>query len=303
MCATVEEFSGRWLAIVAPERYRASYLRPVRSYLTHIRAFLGSKPVDEVTAEDADAFGADLRAKGLAPSTRCHILGVLRALFDTAVRWGLVQDDPTNGVALPGAESLAEDFTNFIEPSKVPAFKRAAQGRLHPTAYTAVWLALRLGLRPGEVAGLHCDDVVVGEEEVTVRVRRRAYEGQIARTKGNRAGAYPLELEEAGPLLEQLERAQDRGGPLLFPARDGKAMHHSTLTRWARAACEAAGMRPITAHGLRHTCGTLLAANGASDAVIMDFLRQATPAMVRRYTHLGGKERARAGTLLAACLR
>ncbi len=52
----------------------------------------------------------------------------------------------------------------------------------------------------------------------------------------------------------------------------GKPAHPDTLSAWFGEAAKAAGLPRIRLHDLRHTCATLLLANGAQPKVVQELL-------------------------------
>ena len=64
--------------------------------------------------------------------------------------------------------------------------------------------------------------------------------------------------------------------------RLGRRLDPSALRRCYKRGCEAAGLRPVRLHGLRHAAGSLIART--SDAVfVRDFLGHAKLATTDRY--------------------
>jgi integrase len=70
------------------------------------------------------------------------------------------------------------------------------------------------------------------------------------------------------------------------------------LKKGFAAACEAAGIRGLHWHDLRHTFGTRLAEAGCSEATISELMGHTDPKTTRRYTH--GTDRAKREAVEAA---
>lgn len=75
-------------------------------------------------------------------------------------------------------------------------------------------------------------------------------------------------------------------GQLLFPSESGLPLPNNTLNRgYARLAKEA-GVRRMTSHGARHTCGSSLAMMGAGQKMIATVLGHTDAKTTERYTHM-----------------
>ena len=63
-----------------------------------------------------------------------------------------------------------------------------------------------------------------------------------------------------------------------------------------------AGVTPLTFHGLRHTCATLLMAAGVHPKVVQERLGHTTIAMTMRYSHTTTRAHREASDALAELL-
>ena len=75
-------------------------------------------------------------------------------------------------------------------------------------------------------------------------------------------------------------------GQLLFPGAKGGPLANNSLNRWYRKLAEAAGVRPISSHGARHTTGASYAFQGANQKMIATLLGHAHTGSTERYTHM-----------------
>jgi integrase len=73
---------------------------------------------------------------------------------------------------------------------------------------------------------------------------------------------------------------------------------YTDLKKGVAAAREAAGIKDLHWHDLRHTFGTRLAEAGCSEATISELMGHTDPKTTRRYTH--GTERAKREAVEAA---
>jgi integrase/recombinase XerD len=150
------------------------------------------------------------------------------------------------------------------------------------------------GLRPGEVLGLHLEDLSYGRKRVTVR--HRVDHPQGARQKSRRDRVVDLLEGRALPAVNRyvlLERPADAETTLVFligghGSRRGDAFSYDGLVRMFRRASVRAGVRDawLTPHSLRHTHATRMAELGMRELTLMKRLGHASPDSTRVYTRI-----------------
>lgn len=150
------------------------------------------------------------------------------------------------------------------------------------------------GLRPGEVLGLHLEDISYGRKRVTVRHRDDHPQG--ARQKSRRDRVVDLLEDRALPTLNRyvlLERPPEAQTPLLFliggrGARRDHALSYDGLVRLFQRAATRAGVREpwLTPHSLRHTHATRMAELGMRELTLMRRLGHAHPDSTKVYVRL-----------------
>lgn len=121
-----------------------------------------------------------------------NAFAVLRAALNTAVTHGLIPNNPCRGVELP---AIDDDEITPLTPAEVDtlldlvdAFELdRATGRTRPHRYAALYhLAIRLGLRQGELLGLRWKDVDLDRSELRVAGQHQ----RRKRTKGKTRHAH-----------------------------------------------------------------------------------------------------------------
>jgi integrase len=110
--------------------------------------------------------------------------------------------------------------------------------------------------------------------------------GVESSTKSGRVRRVPLPDQAAGA-LDRLSKRQDFTGAdeLVFVNVLGRSLDGSALRRRFKRARDAAGLRPLRFHDLRHTYGSLLAANGVDLVTIQSAMGHADLATTGRYLH------------------
>ena len=134
-------------------------------------------------------------------------------------------------------------------------------------------LACCCGLRASEIAGLRCDDVIVGVARPFLRIRAET-------AKGGRGRQVPL-WWDAGTLADieackatRASQGTARGAPFVCcqkPSRSGSPLMRHSLRRRFLTACKALGrerLSTLTIHHGRHTFISHALAGGRSLAEV-----------------------------------
>jgi len=316
---TVRDLAGEWLGWLEQVKgAKPSTLRDYRSLLAEpgtqhkrgagkaegqVMRDLGDQRARDVTVRDVARFLRSLDRAGCSARQVNKRRQVLHAIFTYAMR-----DDvlalPSNPVAATDKRREAPPVAlDFYEPHEIEALARAAHDGRHrhaaPAGTSPDELAARgaedaqdgellrvlsyTGLRLGEALVLRWADVDFTAGHVIVR--RALSSGIETSTKSHRVRHVAL----ATPAAQALARLGQREGftgreDYVFCSRLGGRLDGSALRRRYKRAQAAAGLRPLTLHGLRHTAGSLLARE--ADAIyVQHFLGHSALATTERYMH------------------
>jgi integrase len=155
-----------------------------------------------------------------------------------------------------------------------------------------VLVAVRTGLRLGELLALTWDDVDLATGKLVVR--RSAYRGQLGPTKTGALREVPLGDE----VLAALRSHRHLRGKFVFCKEDGSPLTDRDCRRPLERACKKAELQQVGWHALRHTFASQLAALGAPMKAVQELLGHAQLTMTQRYTHLTPHVRREAVLLL-----
>lgn len=153
---------------------------------------------DEVTARHVDQFLAKRERAKRSPATINRELTCLRAMFRTAMRWGLVELDPTAGAKKP---RIPEGKVVFLEEHEQRDLVAAAArldgqpGTLAPYLLPLVVLALHTGMRRGELLNLRWEQVQLERDQITIT------NTEDFRTKNRKSRVLGLTLDARRELL------------------------------------------------------------------------------------------------------
>jgi integrase len=228
---------------------------------------------------------------------------ILAAMFAYACR------DDTHALAVNPVRGTSKRrempaaVLDFYEPEETEALARAAAAGAHRgspgygiDADEFEWrgwedrqdaelyrFAAYTGMRLGELLALRWGDVDLNARRVIVH---RAVSANIeGPTKSWQARALPL----ADPAASALARLADRGDytsrdDYVFCSRLGRRLDPSAVRRRYKRARDAAGLRPLRFHALRHPAGSLVAREAGAHFV-QAFLGHSRVSTTERYLH------------------
>jgi integrase len=147
-----------------------------------------------------------------------------------------------------------------------------------------VRVAAYAGLRLGELLALRWRDVDFAGHALTIG--RAMSAGVESSTKSGHVRRVPLPDQAAGA-LDRLSKRKDFTGPgeLVFVNVYGRPLDGSALRRRFKKARDAAKLRTLRFHDLRHTYGSLLAAAGVDLVTIQSAMGHSALATTGRYLH------------------
>jgi integrase len=287
---TFAEYAERWFGEGETKRgWTPGTVIEYRSVRRRLEAVLGPAPLAAVRPRHVAALVAELQAKGYAAATVARDLGVLSAVFESAVREELIESNPARRAERP---KRPRRRWRILEPAEVARVERAFSELADAAEeLERAWLAqsrvaflvlVITGLRRHELLGLRWRDVDLIEN--VLRVVKSKSEA------GERAVALPPKLAEE--LWQHRRRSSYQGDDeLVFchPER-GSTLNDQRFADDFRAALKRAKigdyLRPF--HDLRHASLTLGAANGESAVALMTRAGHANMATTKVYLHLAG---------------
>ena len=207
---------------------------------------------DIIELRDTVARKRNPRKKGKAaaegiPYASNHLVRLLRAMFNLARDWGMLNsDNPATRIKLMPERKR----DRFLSPDELGRVNRALAEE--PNQYWRAYfaLSLTLGTRKGELLGLRWTDI---------DFRQRTL--RIPRTKAGRPHLLPL----PSPTVSILESLPSRNtSEWVFPSTASSTGHLvNPKVAWGRIR-KAAKIPDVLIHDLRRTLGSWLAASGYS---------------------------------------
>lgn len=260
----------------------------------HLGPALGRHRLDKLTPMHVKTMLDAKLADGLSPKTVQLIRALLVSALRQAEEWGLVARNVARLV--PGPRMRRREVEP-LSPEESATLLKNVEGHEHEALFT---LAISLGMRQGEILGLGWADLDLDEATLSVRRTLHKVDGQYElrdpKTEKSRR-SLPIPQFVLASLkrhrVEQLERRMRAGGDenqwdLVFTDHAGRPLHGPTVTRRLQALMKRHEMRRIRFHDLRHSCASLLLAQGVPLTSIQEVLGHANFYITRdTYSHIG----------------
>ena len=291
---TVGEYLEVWLkSSVRGSVRQSTYDRDTSLVNNHLRPALGGIKLKKLSAAHVQGFYRDRLDYGLSPSTVHKMHAILHKALSQALQWHMVPRNVTEAVSPPRP---APKEMRPLTSEEARRLLQEARGNRLEALYV---LAVTTGMRQGELLALRWQDVDIENGVLSVRRTLTRNGGGIEmgepKTKKSRRSirltpraVEALESHQERQLRDMGilgDRYEDRG--LLFTTGTGGPINPSNLRQksFARLLKEA-GLPHIRFHDLRHTCATLLFAQGTHPKYVQELLGHATIAItLDTYSH------------------
>jgi integrase len=262
-----------------------------------IMAALGDKPAAKITPAEIEALLRTVAATGVSARSVNRAREIVCAAFNYGMK-------PTT-YSLPTNPALGTDRRRvpepgvllFYSPEEIEAIARSLQAGFHRPAVSArgelehfeddrdseaIRVAAYSGLRLGELLALRWRDVDWTGSALTIS--RSLSSGVEGTTKTGHVRRVPM-ADQAAAALDRLSQRQDfvSPGDYVFCNALGRPLDGSALRRRYKRARDAAGLRPLRWHDLRHTFGSLLVAGGVDLVSIKDAMGHSQLTTTSRY--------------------
>ena len=272
----VSAYLDRWIVARTPYLKPATLLQ-YRWALRILTTHLGHLNLPALSRQDVEAM---LTRLTMAPTSANAVRVVLVAALRDAERDGFVTTNVARHARpLPTTKREHQTLTG----EEVETLLTHLRGsRIHGP----VLLAVRLGLRQGEILGLGFDDV--GTALVVRHTLREATGGVFERgTPKTQASARVLPLTDEVREVVKVERDRQRfkgkgwdhrfdGWQLVFRTEQGRPISASHLRQQFKSALRETSLPDVRFHDLRHTAASLMLSAGVGMSVVKELLGHAS---------------------------
>ncbi len=242
------------------------------------------------------------KSAGLTGKTIKHHHGLICAIYEKAIKWGVLKgDNPAKRIDPPRAEKKNARCYDETQTKKLlEALESLDENNLRSKVVTMI--AIMTGARLGEIMGLEWQDIHFDEKVIEIRQSSQYLPGKGVFTKKPKTETSERKISVNDTLLSLLQKYQDdqrekgficQDNNLLFVAWDGKPMYPNSITKWFPSFLRRNGLPPLNFHGLRHTSATFLISRGMDLRTVAGRLGHSTSVTTQNiYSHfLESKDR------------
>lgn len=271
--STFSVFSREWFETVVKTENKPSEIRTKASTLKiHLVPFFGDTPLKEISPQDVERYKTLKIRSGLSAKSVNNHLVIFQRCLNVALEWGRLERVLKIGKLKTISQRL--DFLSPVESRKL----------VQASANEPVWrdmllMALRTGMRLGELCGLQWRDVDFQRKILTVQ--RSLVRGVLGTPKNNRIRHIPLTEDLCRSIYERRNKHT-----FVFHQPNGDPLSDGMGENAMRRACKKAGIRYIGWHTLRHTFASQLVSEGIPLNAVQELLGHSSIVMTMRYAHL-----------------
>ena len=289
----ISKISEGYILACQAEGKSAKTIRIYQDAIRRFVAFVGDKPIGEVTTDELRRYFAQLQTttayqdhpnrppldRPLSASTVHIEYRSLKAFLNWAVREELLAENPISRMKAP---KTPRTVIRPLSDDQVRAFL-AAFNKHTPIGYRNYVIALLLldtGLRVSEVVNIKLDDVDLAAQELRVLGKGRKERIVPFGVRVKRALWRYLTLYRHEPACPAVKS--------FFLTRDGEPPREDRVYRAVRQACEEAGIVGVrkSPHTLRHTFAVNFLRNGGNVFALQRIMGHSALETTRRYVRL-----------------
>jgi integrase len=276
---TLGQFIAKWLEdsvrpTVRPKTFD-SYAQLVRLY---IGPELGNIQLGKLSPQDIQHLLNKLLKSGLAPRTVQYCHAILKMALGRAYKWSLV---PRNVAQLVDPLRSRRYEMRSLDPEEARTFLNTVRGDRLEALYS---VAIALGLRQGEALGLRWEDIDMDKCTLKVRYALQRIDGKPQlvepKTQKSRRTIFMPQVTVNALRAHRVRQLEERlvagtrwkESGLVFTSTIGTSLDPRNAFRLFQEALQRAGLPHIRFHDLRHTCASLLLAQGVHPRVVMETL-------------------------------
>ncbi len=272
---TFEEFSNRWLKDYVKANNKSSeQYRKERTLETSLIPFFGKMHIGEIKGNYVEQYKVQELKKGLSRKSVNNRLAILQKCLNCAHEW--------LDVEIPKIKMLkcSKPTIDYLTISECEQLLAHAEGQM----LTMLLLALRSGMRQGELRALQWSSIDWEQREIIVRHSLGMVSKELETTKSHKERRIPMDID----VYERLYRARKASG-YVFLSYTGKAYTGHRILDELKQVCEKASLRNIGWHTLRHSFATHLSTKGVPMPIVQALLGHATIATTMQYFHIASE--------------
>lgn len=249
---------------------KKSFKKNYELFSRPMQKFFNGKYIGSITPYTIEEYKA-ARIKNVSQTTINRELGFLKALFNKAITWRKIKNNPIREVKFFKVDNAR---IRYLSKEEIIRLCEQCKGYLFPIVFTA----LNTGMRRGEILTLKWNDVNMDQKIIYVR-----------NTKNQEMKEIPINRFLYKVLNESKEKNK---GQYVFSNGNGEP--YGNVRKGFNNAVKKAGITDFRFHDLRHTFASYLVMSGVDIMTVKELLGHKTLAMTLRYSHLAPDHKRRA---------
>ncbi|XAF72879.1 tyrosine-type recombinase/integrase [Orientia tsutsugamushi] len=249
------------------EEYAKIYTINWEEYTDRVNTYAQSlyeKKISKIRMSDIQQIFNDISKKGKY-ATANLILLTLRTIFNKAIKWGLIENNPTLGIEQHKMQARERRLSYDEMGRLLPVLC----GKATPLIRDFALLALYTGARKSNVLEMEWDNI---------DFKRKIW--HIPKTKNGKAQNIPL-TDEAMEILQARKFTSE--SKWVLPSASASGHLERPNNSWHRV-CKKAGIKNLRIHDLRRTLASCMSDAGASQKTISTALNHMNSNSTMHYT-------------------
>jgi integrase/recombinase XerD len=248
-----------------------AYETDLRQFMVwlHSQSINKNRP-DQVSRIDINEFLSYMARQGSTGKTRARKLTSIREFFKFALDQQLIEFSPAAAIKSPKKEQKTRSFLRPDEYNKL-----LAQAGANPRDFAILQLFLQTGIRVEELTTLTLDSINLEARTITIN------------GKGKKQRVLDLEKKATQAMRSYLKIRASSSDPHIFLSYEGTGISIRGVQKLVKKYATLAGItRPVSCHILRHTFGTMKAAQGVSAFQLKEWFGHEDITTSQQYVHL-----------------
>jgi integrase len=253
---------------------------------------------------------------GLKAVTVDRIYGNLRTIFNSAVRVGIMKENPLKRCT-PLKINKFDTEKKALDTQQAKQFLELLEDEKNSNLKCAMFVGLFCGLRSGEMRALHWDDIDLEKELIYVRhsLYKESYGEHHLTSPKTKSSYRTLKIPQAvvdliknhkawqDDYIEKMGSEYENSG-IVFTNAHGGYLHSQYLNdNFKKILKKGDFPEGLHYHNLRHSCASLLIYNGVNATTVARQLGHSdTTTTLRIYTHAFDDAQAAAAQALETIL-
>lgn len=257
-----EDFADQYLHVHCKNNNK-SWAHADTANLKSLKRYLSGKLLHEITPLDVEKYKKRRLDEGVKQSTVNRALTTLKCLYNRAIEWGVIENNPAKNVRQYPENNKR---LRYLEKEEIERLIGACETHVKPIVVVAV----NTGMRRGEILNLKWREIDIKKEII-----------YLYHTKNSESREVPMNSIVKKTLIG-IPKLKD--SPYIFHNR--RNTPYKDIRKAFFRALDRAGIRDFKFHDLRHTFASQLVMSGVGLNTVRELLGHKSLQMTLRYSHL-----------------